>query len=98
MTATPATGSPRSVPSVPSVPSVYEVRIGTTTDAPAGAAPEMAAVRLIAQLPAPWTAELGDCEGPYATLAFTGEGSARDLAAVLDGLLGAGALRGWARA
>jgi hypothetical protein len=89
MTATP---DPRSVRPI------YEVRIGMTADAPAGAAPETAAVRLIAQLPAPWTAELGDCEDAHATLTFTGGGSARDLAVVLDGLLGAGALRGWARA
>ncbi|MFI0978296.1 hypothetical protein ACH4SP_15030 [Streptomyces sp. NPDC021093] len=75
----------------------YEVRIEATDRAPAGAAPETAAVRLIVQLPAGWTAELGHCESLRATLSVTGADSARDLAEVLDGLLGTGALLGWVR-
>ncbi|MEU8887028.1 hypothetical protein [Streptomyces sp. NPDC048442] len=75
----------------------YEVRIEATDQAPAGAAPETAAVRLIVQLPAGWTADLLQCENLRATLTVTGADSAQDLAEVLDGLLGAGALRGWAR-
>ncbi|MGW7415706.1 hypothetical protein [Streptomyces sp. NPDC054863] len=75
----------------------YEVRIEATDQAPAGAAPETAAVRLIVQLPAGWTAELRHCQDLRATLSVTGADSAQDLAEVLDGLLGAGALRGWVR-
>ncbi|MCC0100232.1 hypothetical protein K7B10_36740 [Streptomyces flavotricini] len=62
-----------------------------------GAAPETAAVRLIAGLPAHWGASLLSCTRGSATLALTppAETSPEEVSDVVDAVLATPALRGW---
>ncbi|MEV7596886.1 hypothetical protein AB0O91_05795 [Kitasatospora sp. NPDC089797] len=73
----------------------YQLRI---TGA-AGAAPETAAVRLIARLPASWGSTLLSSTPTSATLAFTvpGAPSAKEVSELVDTVLAAPELQGWAR-
>ncbi|WP_030193732.1 hypothetical protein [Streptomyces sp. NRRL S-87] len=85
------------------------VRIEVTDLAPAGAAAETAAVRLIALLPVGWHATLRECAAGWATLSLTppaapappaappGPGGAAAARAVVDQVLRHPALRGWSR-
>jgi hypothetical protein len=76
----------------------HQVQIKATADAPAGAAPEAAAVRLIALLPAQWTAGLVRCTDTTATLALTPSGDSPTLVtSAVDEALASPALSGWAR-
>ncbi|CAL9526385.1 hypothetical protein [Streptomyces sp. Tu 3180] len=81
------------------MPTARRVRIEVTDEAPSGAAAETAAVRLIALLPAGWTARLLGCTATSATLLVTpsAELSADGVAAAVDGILRRPPLRGWAR-
>ncbi|MFJ5925683.1 hypothetical protein ACIQF6_24045 [Kitasatospora sp. NPDC092948] len=64
----------------------------------AGAAPETAAVRLIARLPAAWGATLLSSTPTSATLAFEvpGTPSTEEVSASVDTALAAPELQGWA--
>jgi hypothetical protein len=66
---------------------------------PDGAHPEFAAIRLIALLPAGWTATLLECSGRTASLAFTVPDGlpAPAFETALDEVLTAPPLRGWTR-
>ncbi|MET9829090.1 hypothetical protein ABZ078_07225 [Streptomyces sp. NPDC006385] len=66
---------------------------------PDGAHPEFAAIRLIALLPAGWTATLLECSGRTAALTFTvPDGvAATAFETALDEVLTAPPLRGWTR-
>lgn len=76
------------------MPATYRVRIRTSDDA----APETAAVRLVALLPGQWSARLLDCSETV-TLALTPPGSSSpdEVERVVDAVLAHAALRGWFR-
>ncbi|SCK10855.1 hypothetical protein [Streptomyces sp. WMMB 322] len=76
----------------------HQVQIKATGQAPAGAAPETAAVRLIALLPARWTAGLLRCTDTTATLALTpGRDAEAHVAHAVDEALASPSLCGWSR-
>ncbi|MEU2288641.1 hypothetical protein ABZ614_43370 [Streptomyces sp. NPDC013178] len=78
------------------MPIEHPVRIS----GPDGAHPEFAAIRLIALLPAGWTATLLDCSGHTASLTLTVPDALPSTAfeTTLDEVLAAPPLRGWTRA
>ncbi|MFJ9697298.1 hypothetical protein [Kitasatospora sp. NPDC101183] len=73
----------------------YQVRITGAADA----APETAAVRLIARLPAPWGATLLSCALGTATLTLTVPRtlSPEQVSEAVDAVLATPELRGWAQ-
>ncbi|MBP0452186.1 MULTISPECIES: hypothetical protein [unclassified Kitasatospora] len=81
------------------MPTHHRVRIVATADVPYGAASELAAVRLVALLPARWTCAGLECTPTSAVLALAlpGEASPAEVALAVDAALAQSTLRGWAR-
>ncbi|MER5887925.1 hypothetical protein ABT160_29255 [Streptomyces sp. NPDC001941] len=78
------------------MPMEHPVRI----DGPPTAAPELAAIRLIALLPQGWKADLIGCSGPTAAIILTVPDGMEPsgVNATVDEILSHSALRGWTRA
>lgn len=80
------------------VPTQHRVRI--VADVPNDTPSELAAVRLVALLPARWTCTQLECTPTTATLLLTppGEASWAEAARAVDEALARSTVRGWARA
>ncbi|MFJ4842512.1 hypothetical protein [Streptomyces sp. NPDC088746] len=75
----------------------HHFRIAVSAAAPAGAAPETAAVRLITLLPAPWTGAIVECADGAAVIAVTPPGavSAPEVERTVEEIVRGRALTGW---
>ncbi|GGZ52380.1 hypothetical protein [Streptomyces subrutilus] len=61
------------------------------------AAPELACLRVLSQLPPNWSGEIRECGTGYAILALRTDASAEDVAARVDEVIAELPLRGWKR-
>ncbi|EYT79221.1 MULTISPECIES: hypothetical protein [unclassified Streptomyces] len=64
---------------------------------PPEAAPELACLRVIAQLPPRWSVQILECGTGYAVLGLRANASAEEVTAEIDEAITALPLRGWKR-